>query len=173
MKHVVLSHAWTYTSTAKAYQIRFGIENSQTEYLPMIDIKPSRQLVVADRCGNFRLATGHESVGDFAFSVLALPQDEFGYAVDRRTQSLTFRKQQAGRPRDCLLFAGCRDGVEVNKHRTTGHVLRTYLQLFDTFQRLEFVSTLGPSDRIVIDKAGVGCAEYIWDGRILTKTEID
>lgn len=173
MKHVVLSRAWSYISTAKAYQIRFGVGNLQTEYLPMIDIKPTRQLVAADTHGNFRLATDSEAVGNFAFSVLALPQDEFRCVEERRTGSLIFRKQQAQPSLGCLLFAGCQDGVEVNGGRTTGHVLRTYLQLVDTSRRLEFIAILGSTDRIVIDKSGIGYTEYSWDGQILRKREID
>ena len=170
MKHFVLSSAWKYNPLALAYKIDFGERNSESDFLPLVDIKPTRQLIVSDDRGQFQLGA-KDCSGDTVRSVIALPQDEFGYIQDRVTGRLTLIKSRANRSEECLLFAGCCDCDAINKQKSSGVVFCEYRRSVDCCVMLEFVAHLRQDEAIVLDGLEHSYVEYAWDGRKLTRRE--
>jgi hypothetical protein len=169
MKHVVLSTAWGYSPTNKAFQISFGLGNSERDFLPLVDVKPVRQLVVKDSSGGFRVVGRSECAGEPVLSVLALPMDAFGYVSDEHTGDLTFVKQDSSSQVECLLFGSCSGGAAVDEESTSGRVLRTYLHSGRDHNTLEFVGVLAAGEKIVIQTTPGRFVEYIWDGIVVSE----
>jgi hypothetical protein len=70
-----------------------------------------------------------------------------------------------------LLFAECYKGNTVSQS-TTGNVFGTYFQDM-AGGYLEFVAVLRCGHAVVTDKLCGGYMEYAWDGKILTKNEMN
>lgn len=171
MKHLVLSNAWIYNPTVQAYKISFGVRNLECAFVPLVDIKPIRQTIATDGQGNFQLVGGDCS-GHIALSVLALPQDQFGYIRDTKTGDLMLLKQNTSGSGDCLLFAGGGNCTFVDRNRTSGSILCEYHRSVETDSVLEFVAHLCKHESVIVETSAGAYIEYTWDGRVLIQREI-